>query len=95
MDQDLDVAGATRCVLEGHNVIILGQAGVGKTHLIKQLAMCLKEREKKVIMTATTGLASTLLPQGQTIHKFCGIMDGRFSNDQVVGRILEDMEVSI
>ena len=45
---------------EGHSLLILGQSGTGKSHLVKEIA-----RGKSVAVTATTGIAS-LNVGGQT-----------------------------
>ncbi len=92
---DPAAAAACACALSGHNFLLLGQAGVGKTCLLKKIREELIHERKKVAMTATTGLASSLLIGGETIHRFCGIMDGRFSNDQVVERIRDEERYSI
>ena len=46
-------------VLERHNVLISGQAGTGKTTLIKKIYNIFKEREVKVKVLACTGIAFT------------------------------------
>ena len=52
----------------GQNIFITGKPGTGKTKLINDFC----EREisagKKVLLTASTGLAATNLEQGKTIH---------------------------
>ena len=65
-------------VLERHNVLILGQAGTGKTTLIKKIYNIFKESEVKVKVLACTGIASTLLPDASTVHSFFGLLYGRF-----------------
>lgn len=47
-----------KAVEGGHNLIILGQAGTGKTTLLKRInSICLSEM-KQVALTATTGLGN-------------------------------------
>ena len=75
-------------VLERHNVLILGQAGTGKTTLIKTIYNIFKESEVKVL--ACTGIASTLLPDASTVHSFFGLLDGRFEEEEFVERVLKD-----
>lgn len=53
---------------DGRNIFITGQAGTGKTTLIRQLA----EESDGVVLTATTGVAALNLG-GCTIHSFTGI----------------------
>ena len=57
-------------VLERHNVLILGQAGTGKTTLIKKIYNIFEESEVKDKVLACTGIASTLLPDASTVHSF-------------------------
>ena len=58
---------------QGHNVIITGQAGVGKTTLLKQMGRDLSKAGRKVAYTAATGIASLHFPGGVTLHSWCGI----------------------
>ncbi len=60
------------CVETGHNVIITGQAGVGKTRLLLEIRKSFQEVEKVVASTAASGIAATQL-KGQTIHRWSGI----------------------
>ena len=47
------------CVLAGHNRMVLGQAGTGKSVLLKSLRMAMEEKKKKVITCATTCMADS------------------------------------
>ncbi|XP_006818136.1 uncharacterized protein LOC102802975 [Saccoglossus kowalevskii] len=82
-------------VNEGHNLLILGQVGTGKTKLITGINGKLM-LFKKVVMTALTGMAATLLRNVTTIHWFLRLMDGRFQSDELIQRIenLDDMAVT-
>jgi ABC-type lipoprotein export system ATPase subunit len=51
-----------KSVEDGHNVIITGQAGTGKSIIINELYQLLVRQGKNVIITATTGIASTMFP---------------------------------
>ncbi len=62
-----------RLVSQGHNVVITGQAGVGKTTLLKQLGRNLRNSGRKVVYTAATGIASLHFAGGVTLHSWCGI----------------------
>lgn len=75
-------------VLAGHNVLILGAAGTGKSVLIRRLSDKLGAN-KSVAITASTGIAACNI-KGVTIHKFMGIMDGRFQNEEIASKILND-----
>jgi len=68
MDQQL----ALNILLDGHNVLLTGPAGSGKTYLLNQFIKLVKHGGRKVSVTATTGLAATHLG-GTTIHSWSGI----------------------
>ena len=57
-------------VENGHNIVISGQAWTGKSFIVKKLYYKLQNDGKKVKITATTGIASTVLPDASTVHSF-------------------------
>lgn len=57
---------------EGHNALLTGPAGAGKTYVLNQFIRQAKAAGKHVSVTATTGLAATHLG-GNTIHAWSGI----------------------
>src|SRR6478735_6075373 len=68
MDQGL----ALEILHAGHNVMLTGPAGAGKTYVLNQFIRQAKSDGKHVSVTATTGLAATHLG-GNTIHAWSGI----------------------
>ena len=48
---------AEQRILEGHNIILTGQAGTGKSFLLRDVALTLKFMEKKYAILCTTGIA--------------------------------------
>jgi ATP-dependent DNA helicase PIF1 len=54
-------------VESGSNVFLTGKAGTGKSHVIKVMAEMLREKGKKFIAVAPTGIAANNI-EGQTIH---------------------------
>ncbi len=56
----------------GHNVLLTGAAGSGKTYLLNRFISRVRAKGKAVAVTATTGLAATHLG-GATIHAWSGI----------------------
>lgn len=80
-------------VFNGHNVLILGQAGTGKTQLLRQLYRDMSRTGKVVNMTATSGIAATLLPEATTLHSFFGILDGRYTDTEVINRIINNPDL--
>lgn len=63
---------ALEIMLEGHSVLLTGQAGSGKTYVLNEFIKLAKREGKVVAVTATTGLAATHLG-GNTIHAWSGI----------------------
>lgn len=70
---------------EGKNVLMLGEAGTGKSNTIKTIEEYCKMnlQEKKVYLCATTGISAYNIG-GMTIHSFMGIGTG----DQVIGVLI-------
>lgn len=58
-------------ISEGKSVVITGNAGTGKSFLIKHIVEKLG-KTKTIGLTAMTGMASILIG-GTTIHSFCGV----------------------
>jgi len=58
----------------GQNVFLTGKPGTGKTALLEAYCRSMREAGKRVLMTASTGLAASCLTEGRTLHsvlKFC------------------------
>lgn len=68
----MDQALALEILHAGHNVMLTGPAGAGKTYVLNQFIRQAKAGGKHVAVTATTGLAATHLG-GNTIHAWSGI----------------------
>ncbi len=68
----MDQALALEIMLEGHNVLLTGPAGSGKTYVLNEFIRRAKKQGKYIAVTATTGLAATHLG-GNTIHAWSGI----------------------
>lgn len=76
-------ARAIEIMLEGHNVLLTGAAGSGKTWTINEFVRQAKKQHKKVVVTATTGLASSHIG-GQTIHSWSGMgLDDHLHDDYI------------
>jgi ATP-dependent exoDNAse (exonuclease V) alpha subunit len=56
----------------GHNVLLTGPAGSGKTFLLNKYIAYLKKKRVGVAITASTGIAATHIG-GRTIHSWAGI----------------------
>ncbi|MEO8863000.1 MAG: PIF1 family DEAD/DEAH box helicase [Candidatus Saccharimonadales bacterium] len=68
MDQELTL----EILMDGHNVLLTGPAGSGKTYVLNDFIKRAKRDGRHVSVTATTGLAATHL-SGNTIHAWSGI----------------------
>lgn len=71
--------------LSGHNLLLLGPAGTGKSFVISKIAKKLTERGKHVQVTCSTGIACSVYDRMNacTIHKFLGLTDGRYGPDDI------------
>lgn len=97
MDQTL----ALEIMAEGHNVVLTGPAGSGKTYVLNEFIRRAKRTGKYVAVTATTGLAATHLG-GNTIHAWSGIgiadqLSQNFEENLLKGRreIIEATDVLV
>ena len=54
------------------NVLLTGNAGTGKSFVLKQAILALEAQDQNVMVCATTGVASTLI-NGKTVHSALGI----------------------
>lgn len=68
MDQQL----ALEIMLDGHNVLLTGPAGSGKTYVLNEFIRRAKKDGRYIAVTATTGLAATHIG-GNTIHAWSGM----------------------
>lgn len=74
---------ALEIMMSGSNVLLTGQAGSGKTWTINEFVKQAKKQHKKVVVTATTGLASSHIG-GQTIHSWSGMgLDDHLHDDYI------------
>ena len=58
--------------INGENILITGPAGTGKSYTIKYIIELLKDNNKNIGLTATTGTAAFIIG-GQTLHSFMGV----------------------
>lgn len=76
-------------IASGHNVTLMGQAGTGKTFLVREAVSRLRNAGKTVAVTASTGMAARQYAQqgGTTIHHWAGMLDGRYDNQYLLRRL--------
>ena len=59
----------------GHNLLVTGQAGSGKTTTVIAMMNILSRMGRSIAVTASTGIAAKLLThqKAMTLHKWCGL----------------------
>ncbi len=72
----------------GCNVFLTGSAGCGKTHVLNMFITHLKLQQKKVGITASTGVAATHI-NGMTIHSWAGIGVKKEITDREIEELLK------
>ena len=80
---------ALRSVMEGHNILLTGSAGTGKSYTIKYIIEYLNNANKNYAITASTGTAAVIIG-GQTLHSFLGLGLGTGSVKEILGNILKN-----
>lgn len=74
---------------KGGNVFLTGEPGAGKTHTVNQFVKWAREQNKRVAITASTGIAATHI-DGVTIHSWAGIGIKRSLTDKDIEKIFEN-----
>ena len=59
---------AFNAALGGHNLLILGAAGTGKSFIIKKILSQLKKKGKTVALTCSTGIACHVYESDMKVH---------------------------
>ena len=85
---------ALEILLAGDNVMLTGPAGSGKSYLLMQFIEVARKKRKKVVVTATTGLAAAHLG-GQTIHSWSGMGLGTKLHEDYVYMMSETRKKAI
>jgi ATP-dependent DNA helicase PIF1 len=78
----------------GDNILVLGEAGTGKSKLIKTMENYIKTEypNKNIYITSTTGI-SAFSVGGVTIHSFLGIGTAEQSVEYLINKILKKKEI--
>ena len=63
---------ALEIMMEGNNVFLTGEAGTGKSYLVQEFIKKSRADGKKVIVSASTGVAATMIG-GATVHSVFGL----------------------
>ena len=90
---DEDQLYAYNLILQGHNLCLTGQAGTGKSFVIKKAVTELRKRGVRVALTCSTGIGSTVFEDVKacTLHKWAGLEDGRYENNELLYLIMNAM----
>ncbi|CAG2187266.1 unnamed protein product [Mytilus edulis] len=96
MDEDQKLA--FELATSGHNFVISGQAGTGKTFLVKKLVHYMRFKQgKNVSIVCSTGIAATHYGdlRAQTLHKWSGVEDGRHLNEEIIHFVKTDERFTV
>lgn len=85
---------ALEIMMRGDNVMLTGPAGSGKSYLLNEFVNKARHHKKKVVVTATTGLAAAQLG-GQTLHSWSGIGLGKHLSQDYIYTISDARKKSI
>ena len=94
MSLNLEQTEACNIIAKGHNLVLLGSAGTGKSYTVKHIIKQLSDQQKNIAVTATTGIASSIYDNAMTIHKWSGIGDGRYGTDAIQGVVKHNASFS-
>lgn len=72
-----------KLIKKGHNVLVTGSAGTGKSTLLRELSA---QHKGQLPIVASTGIAAVNV-QGTTIHSWAGLGMGEETAEQIVDRI--------
>lgn len=77
---------------EGHNLLITGQAGVGKSEVVKAFIGKAKDAGKKIGVICSSGIACQVYDRGvaSTVHSFYGLSTAELPWRQVIDRSAEN-----
>ncbi len=79
-------------VLAGHNVLVTGQAGAGKSEVVKESIKRLNEVRKNVAVICSSGIACQVYERGvaSTVHSYYGFQAANIPWKQIVSRSAEN-----
>ena len=73
---------------EGHNLLITGQAGVGKSEVVKRIIVAINASGRNVGIVCSSGIACQVYDRGlaSTVHSFYGLMTADLPWRQLIDR---------
>jgi ATP-dependent exoDNAse (exonuclease V) alpha subunit len=78
---------------EGHNVLLTGSAGSGKTFVLNKYIESLHREQKHVAITASTGIAATHI-DGMTLHAWAGLGAKDSYTEKEIKKIITNKKVA-
>lgn len=73
--------------INGDNIFLSGEAGAGKSYLIKHFQTYAISQGKNIQVTAMTGCAALLLEKAKTLHSWAGIGIGNGTISKIISNI--------
>jgi ATP-dependent DNA helicase PIF1 len=83
---------ALEILKSGHNVLLTGAAGSGKTFVLNKFIQYLRKKGISTAITASTGIAATHL-SGRTIHSWAGLGINHVFPDKTLRKIIYNKHV--
>lgn len=84
---------AFEAIKSGRNVFLTGQAGTGKSELIKEIKRFYEEHAKICYVTSLTGNSAMQL-KGTTIHRWSGYGIGRWKGQELLEKVRKNRNAS-
>ena len=83
---------------KGHNLVITGQAGTGKTFIVRKILDLLGIKGKTTSVVCSTGLACSNFSAkygAKTLHSWAGFMDCRHTRDVLLTKIKKNEDYKV
>ena len=79
----------------GHNILITGQAGTGKSWVVNCIRDDCKQRGRKVALICSSGVACQVYERGvaSTVHSYYGLGAADMPSDMLIARAISDVRV--
>ena len=88
VDLNTQQAEVVAFVKQGHNTLITGQAGVGKSEVVRYIIRNALSARKSVALVCSSGISCTVYKRGRasTVHSWYGLQDANMPWRKVVER---------
>ena len=84
---------ALNIVERGHNLLVMGQAGTGKSFLVRAIYDCLRDQGKKVEIVCVSGIAGSVYSDKictSTVHACYGLRTTDLPSKLVIERAISN-----